>query len=234
LRARVCATSLTALLFLSLAAPASAEVGATASLLSEARLRGYSLSAGRPVGQLDLSYDDRSGFYAGLSASVVAYHGVNPLGLQENIGFAKRLSGGPAIDFGILNSNYSRHADYLGQERSLSYSEVYAGVIGKNVASHVYLSPNYFGYGVWALYGEVDASVAPARKLRLTGHLGALTYLGGGGGGKSGYDWRIGVSREVGPLSAQLAVTGGGPGRDNYRNDYHSRTAVVLAISTIL
>ncbi len=38
--------------------PAGAEVGATASIFSEARLRGISLSAGHPVGEISLSYDD--------------------------------------------------------------------------------------------------------------------------------------------------------------------------------
>jgi uncharacterized protein (TIGR02001 family) len=206
-------------------------------VLSQARFRGYSLSAGRPVGQVDLSFDDRSGFYAGVSASVVAHHGVKPLGLQENIGFVKQLPNGPAIDLGIVNSDYSRHSGHIddsGHYRSLSYTEAYVGLIGKNVASHVYLSPNYFDSNVWALYGEVDASVAPAKKLKLTGHLGGLTYLSGGSRRKTGYDWLIGASRELGPLSAQIAVTGGGPGRDFYRNDYYSRTAVVLSLSTIL
>src|SRR4030095_5232687 len=116
-RARACGHSLAVLFLLTLAAPAWGQVGATVSLLSDARLRGYSLSAGRPVGQLDLSYDDPGGFYAGLSASLVAYHGVKPLGLQENIGFAKPLAGGPTIDVGIVNSNYSRHS---GHDRPLS------------------------------------------------------------------------------------------------------------------
>ena len=200
-------------------------------MLSDARLRGYSLSAGRPVGQLDLSYDDPSGFYAGLSASLVAYHGVKPLGLQENIGFAKRLTGGPTVDVGIVNSNYSR---YSGHDRSLSYTEVYAGLIGRTVASHVYLSPNYFDSGVWTLYGQVDAGVRPAKKLKLSGHVGALTYLRGGLDNRLHYDWRIGASRELGRLSTELALSSGGPGRDFYDHGFHNRTTLVLSISCIL
>ena len=84
------------------AAPAQAEVGATFSFFSEARLRGISLSAGHPIAQLDLSYDDPGGFYGSLSASTVlsSEYGLRPLGLEENLGYAKKLKSGPSIDVG--------------------------------------------------------------------------------------------------------------------------------------
>jgi uncharacterized protein (TIGR02001 family) len=219
------------LLFLSVSAPASAEVGAAVSLLSEARLRGYSLSAGDPVAQLDLSYDHPDGFYAALSASIVAHEGVNPLGLQENVGFAKKLDGGPTIDLGIVNSNYSRHS---GHNRSLSYTEAYAGLIGRNVASHVYLSPNYFDSGVWTLYGDIDAGIRLLKKLNLTGHAGALKYLHGGDDDKLHYDWQVGVKREFGRFAAQVSLSGGGPGSDFYYGREHNRTRLVMGVSCLL
>jgi uncharacterized protein (TIGR02001 family) len=220
-----------ALLFLWVSAPASAEVGAAVSLLSEARLRGYSLSAGNPVAQLDLSYDHPDGFYAALSASIVAHQGAKPLGLQENIGFAKKLESGPIIDVGIVNSNYSRQS---GHYRSLSYTEIYAGLIGRNVASHVYVSPNYFDSGVWTLYGDIDAGVRLIKKFNLTGHVGALKYLHDGPDDKLHYDWQVGVKREFGRFAAQLAVSGGGPGKDFYYGREHHRTRVVIGVSCIL
>jgi len=224
------ATFAAALLALNTATPAPAEVGATASLLSEARLRGYSLSAGRPVAELDLSYDHLNGLYAGLSGSVVAHDGLKPLALEENVGFAKKLRGGPTLDFGIVNSNYSRHS---GHYRSLSYTEAYAGLIGRNVASHVYLSPNYFHSDTWTLYGDIDAAIQPARKWRVTAHVGALNYLHGAPDEKSQYDWRIGVTREIGRFSAQIALSGGGPGRDYYYGREHNRTALVAQLNCI-
>lgn len=218
------------LFLLLLATPARAEVGAAVSLLSEARLRGYSMSAGKPVGQLDLSYDHRSGFYAGLSATVVAHDGLNPLALQESIGFARKLASGPTIDVGVVQSNYTRHT---GRYRPLSYTEVYAGLIGRNVASRVYLSPNYFDPGVWTLYGELDAGMRPTDRLRLTGHVGVLTRLRGPGRQAAQYDWRVGAAHELGRFSVQLSLTGGGPGRDYYEHRARSRTAVVLGVSRI-
>lgn len=161
---------------------------------------------------------------------MVVHQGVKPLGLQENIGFAKKLDSA-TIDVGIVNSNYSRHS---GRDRSLSYTEVYAGLIGKNVASHIYVSPNYFDSGVWTLYGDVDAGVRLSKKLSLTGHAGVLTYLHNGNDDKLHYDWQVSVKREFGRLTAQLAMSGGGPGSDFYYGREHRRTRLVIGVSCIL
>ena len=45
------------------------------------------------------------------------------------------------------------------------------------------------------------------------------------------HDWRIGVSRQTGRLSLHAFLTGGGPGRDYYRDHYHSRTRLVFGLS---
>jgi uncharacterized protein (TIGR02001 family) len=212
--------------------PARAEIGATTSIFSEARLRGYSLSAGHPVGQLDLSYDDPSGFYGSLSGSLVvsAEYGIKPLGLQENVGYAKRLGTGPTIDVGVINANYSR---FTGYERSTGYTEVYAGLVGKLFSSHIYVSPNYFHSGSWVAYGEVDAGFRPARKLRLTAHVGTLVPLESGYASKVQYDLQIGATREIGPLSLHVSFGDGGPGRDFYEDRWHNRRALVVGATYV-
>src|SRR5436190_194451 len=58
--------------FLLTASPATAQAGVAVSIFSDDRFRGYSLSDGRPVGILDLSYDAANGLYGALSGSVVA------------------------------------------------------------------------------------------------------------------------------------------------------------------
>jgi len=212
------------------AAPARAAVGVTASIWSETRLRGYSLSAGHPIASLDLSLDDQSGFYAALSGSLVASDGLKPFALQENIGFAKRLGSGPVLDVGISNSNYSH---YSSRERSNGYTEAYAGLIGKIVSTHVYLSPNYFASDNWRLYGEVDAAVSPVRKLLLSAHAGVIVPLHNGYRTKTGYDWRIGAAHELGPVTLHLDLSGGGPGKDLYEGREHNRTALVAGAAFI-
>ena len=215
-----------AYILIGLSAPAAAEVGATASIFSEARLRGYSLSAGHPVAQLDLSYDDAGGFYGNLSGNVVysREYGFRPLGLQENVGYAKQLKGGPALDVGLINANYSK---YTGYQRSTGYTEVYAGIIGKVLSSHVYLSPNYFHSDTWTAYGDVSAGIRPFRKLRLSARVGARVPLSGGYSSVVNYDWEVAATREVGPLSLHLMVSDGGPGRDYYDGKWHGRRGVM-------
>lgn len=219
-------------LLVAASAPAAAEVGATASIFSEARWRGIALSAGHPVAELDLSYDDPGGFYASLSGSVVASteYGLKPLALEENLGFAKRLKSGPTIDVGVINSNYSH---YTGYERSTGHSEAYVGLVGKVLSSHLYLSPNYFHSGTWTAYGEVDAGIPATRKLRLSAHVGALVPLSSGYSSRTQYDWQIGATREVGPLSLHLTFGDGGPGRDFYEGRWHGRRALVAGATYI-
>ena len=197
---------------------------------TDARFRGYSLSAGKPVAALDLSYDDPSGLYGALTANAVANDGVHPLGIQLNGGYARRLASGPVLDLGVVHSSYSRY----GSKGSASCTEVYDGATYKFLSGRVAYSPHYFEAGAQTLYGELDANVSPARKLRLDGHVGVLVplaYRDMGESARTQYDWRIGAAREVGPLSLHAILTGGGPGRDYYGGHWHSRTAFVLGLS---
>lgn len=219
-------------IILAASAPANAEVGATASIFSEARLRGISLSAGHPVGEISLSYDDPGGLYGSLTGSVVlsSEYGLRPLGLLESIGYAKRLKVGPTIDVGVLNANYSRYTAY---QRSSGYTEVYAGLVGKVFSSRIYLSPNYFRSHSWAAYGEVDAGIRPARKLGLRAHIGSLVPLGSAYRSRVQYDWQIGATREAGPLSLHASLSGGGPGRDFYEDHWHRRRALIVGATML-
>lgn len=218
------------------AAPAAAQVAASLSIFSDARYRGYSLSAGRPVATADLSRDDPSGFYAGLSASAVlgSDDAVKPLALQLNGGYARRLSSGLGLDFGIIHSSYSR---YSGSASATSYSEVYAGVSRNFLSARVAFSPHYFERGAKTLYGEVDANVSPLRKLHLDGHVGLLIPIGyreQRENSRAQYDWRLGVARELGGASVHMIWTGGGPGRDYYGGHSRSRNALVFGVSYVL
>jgi uncharacterized protein (TIGR02001 family) len=215
------------------ASPAAAEVGAAVSVFSDSRLRGYSLSEGHPVTIIDFSYDDPNGLYAAASASALASsnEGIKPLGLQVNGGYAKRLSG-VTLDFGAIYSTYSH---YSRQGSSSSYTEIYAGAAYKFLSSRIAFSPHYFEGGARTLYGEVDANFSPAHKLHLTGHAGLLVPFNYRGENPARqYDWRVGVSRDVGKLTIHLIGSGGGPGRDYYRGHWHSRNALILGASWAL
>jgi len=212
----------------------AAQTSAALSLFNDDRFRGYSLSDGRPVAIADLSYDDPNGFYAALSGSLVASRrsGVRPLGLILNAGYAKRLSSGLTIDAGIIHSEYSRYSDRAAER---SYTEGYVGVSGKLLTARLFVSPDYLHHG--SVYGEVDGNFPVAAKLRLTGHVGVLVPLS-----RSAYrenygrdiDWRIGLTRQFGRLSAQAAWTGVRPGHELYQARQHHRDALILGLTYAL
>ena len=217
------------------AAPAAAEIGATASVFSDSRFRGYSLSGGRPVAILDFAYDDPSGFYGDAAVTGVLRKGGDPslLGGQLTAGYARRLKSGTTLDFGITHSTYS---NYSSRQRGNSYTEVYAGISRGAISSRIFLSPHYFASGHWTAYGEVNANVSPARKWSINGHVGLLVSLRtpNSEAYDSQVDWRIGLSRQVGRLSLHAAWSDGAPGRDFYYGSYHSRSAVVVGATWVL
>jgi uncharacterized protein (TIGR02001 family) len=124
---RFAAASLAASAAVLTSTAARAEVGAVASIYSDDRFRGVSVSDGRPVGILDLSYDAANGVYAAASGSVVATgDGLKPLGLVLNGGYAERFRSGLNADVGVVYSHYSH---YSGVSSGRDYTELYAGLI---------------------------------------------------------------------------------------------------------
>ena len=239
LRARRAAGSALKLFFASAslcsAAPAAAEVGASISLFSDSRFRGYSLSAGHPVAVGDVSFDDTSGLYGAVSGTAVlgSENGLRPLGIQLNGGYAKRMSRDFTLDVGAVHSSYTQ---YTSAGSARSYTELYAGIVHKYVAARVAFSPHYFEAGARTVYGELNSNISPMNKLHAEAHAGLLVPLHyrGADDPRTQYDWRLGVARDLGPLSLHAILAGGGPGRDYYHGRWHSRNALILGISCAL
>ena len=105
--------STVAVALLRLAGPAHAEIGLSAAVDSDDRVRGVSFSDGNPVFSLNLAYDHASGVYAGVSATAVAtdHNGVEMLGDVVYLGYAGRLSAETSWDVGASNSNVSVYPD---------------------------------------------------------------------------------------------------------------------------
>jgi uncharacterized protein (TIGR02001 family) len=217
------------------AAPVSAEVGATASIFSDAQFRGYSLSGGRPVAVLDFAYDDPSGFYGDLAGTGVLRRGGEPapLSVQLTGGYARRLKSGTTLDFGITHSAYSH---YSGSGRGTSYTEFYAGIARGALSSRIFVSPHYFASRHWTAYGELDAAFSPARSWTIDGHAGVLVPLRTPAGERyrRDFDWRIGVSRHLGRVSLRAAWSDGVPAYDVYGQRRHGRSALVLGATLAL
>ena len=217
------------------AVPASAQqVSGSISAETDFRLRGFSMSAGRPVATASVGLDSESGFYADGSGTAVltSDEGVRFLGFQADAGFAKRLGDLWTIDLGVAHNGF--RAPYAGGF-SHTYTEAYVGATHGQIAAYVFVSPNYYRDNVWTLYGQLEANVAPAKDWRLTAHVGSLNYLYTPDAyslrHKTYYDWRLGVARELGRLEVHAAVSGGGPGRQYYYGDFHSRTVVTAGAS---
>lgn len=217
--------------FAAASTPASAEVGASVSIFSDARFRGFSISDNHPVALLDLSYDDTSGAYFAASGTAVASStGVHPLAATLNAGYARRLHSGLTLDAGIVQTRYSHYSSAVSGR---SYTEAYAGVIWESFSARIYASPHYFETRGASLYGELENSLGIAPRLRLNGHAGLLVPLGdrNGSNPRPIYDWRIGLSRQSARVSCSVAWTGRGRVR-RYDGGYtHSTNAVVLGIS---
>jgi uncharacterized protein (TIGR02001 family) len=212
---------------------AIAEVGGSVSVSSDDRFRGQSLSDGHPVVSLDLSYDDVSGFYlAGKATADIDQSAPRIVNVQENLGYAWKTASGPVIDVGIVRSDYT---EYDRGSEAAHYTEFYAGIVTERWSSRLHYSPDYFRSGVASLYADVDANLRPASDWRLTGHAGLLVQLAGPRPLDSDsvyYDWRVSISRRLGPLDFQLAWSGGGPSSDYYGRR-HSRTAITTGASYV-
>ena len=220
------------ILFLS-AAPASAEVGATLTLASQERFRGYSVSNGYPAAILSLSYDDASGPYIEGSVMVAGNlsDGAERSRFEGNAGYAVRIENGPTLDAGIVHAEYSGYRIY---GRQAVFTELYAGVIAGRVQAHLHYSPTYFQRGVSTFYVDVDGSTPLSRRVRLSGHYGMLFQLDGQheqAGTRMG-DWRIGVSTDVSRLSFDLALASGSDKRSFYGVVKSGGTALLFSVST--
>jgi len=217
------------LLLAGAAGPAAAQINFGASLTSDYRLRGYSLSEGRPALSGQIGYDHASGLFVDGNASVFlsSEDKLEWMGAIGAVGYARRLSGSLAFDAGLLRAQFSPYSS-LG--RAAGYTELFAGLSGRSLSARLSYSPDYYRDGIQTLYGSVDAVARPGTNWRLSAHLGALTRIAGTPPfpiAATQYDWRGGVTRSFGKVDLDLSMSGGGPNRDYYDDSPRSKTALV-------
>jgi len=225
---------LAALLYaLAAAVPASAQIAGTVSLDSDYRLRGYSISGGKPAATASLSYDDPSGFYANGTAIGALNYEDHPdlLGAIAGVGYARRITTLISLDAGISRTQYFHDASR--PSGGAHYTEFYGGLVFRGIAAHVYMSPDYLTHHSSTVYGEVDALLKSFGPWNVSSHVGVLDYLTAPRYVRRTtlYDWRLGLSRRIHRFDLHAALTGGGPGTDYYRGRTHSKSAVVGGVS---
>jgi uncharacterized protein (TIGR02001 family) len=227
---------------LCLAAPAEAQLAASATVESDYRIRGVSLTDGRPDLSLSIAYDHDSGAYAGASAigGRGAHDGLEMLGYVDYFGYAAHVGAGQAWDIGVSNanitdyikSNYEGYGQYYGKQYAIRYGEFYSGLIFEHVSAHIYYSPSYLGEGLRTVYVDIDGAVRPGRRWRLFGHAGALTPVGGRVGSDSNherYDLRTGAAMQFSHGELQLSWTAASPEEDYPAGYRQRRDAIVLS-----
>lgn len=196
------------------AAPAAAQIGASVAVHSDYRYRGYSLSQDRPAAALNLSYDHRTGLYAGGSVATVdtAEESWRPMGALAYAGYARRGARGPTWDVGVSALKVKYHAFPY---RSASNEEIYAGVVGERLSLRLAYAPDYFDLRQKTLYLDLGAAFRPAPGWRVFGHAGLLSRVGGRSapdGRSERYDLSAGAARRIGPAEILVQVTEAGPG----------------------
>ena len=189
--------------------PADAQVAGSIGIDSDYRLRGHSLTDGRPAFWAEASYDDPSGAYLGLSALTELTHDKRFLGVIGNAGYAKRISEHVTLDVGLLRSQV-RGA--VPESSGFKYTEVYAGAYVGPVSGRIYYSPDYRRGGQSTLYGELEAGFEPLPNWRVTGHVGLLEDLNGSIYSRAGDtvgDWRLSIARQLGKFELHAALSRG-------------------------
>ena len=179
------------------------------NLQSDYRYRGRSLSDGQPTLTLNLAYDHSSGPYAGGSAIAgpTRHEGVHFLGYIAYAGYATHPRGyRPGLDLGVARHQVN---DFRVGRRSTTYDEVYGGALTRHFSFRAYYAPNYYKTGLETLYSDLGASFRPARNLRLFGHAGLLTAIGGRRGRivPDRYDFSAGAVASRGPLELSLTLS---------------------------
>ncbi len=155
-----------ALLLLLQSGAGSAQISATASVVSDYRVRGVSLSDGRPEPQLTVAYDHPQGWYGGVFASGAELRG---LGHGSHVmaygGFARALRPGLSWEAGLSRSFYPGASEY-------NYDEGFVGLAGDQMSARLSYAPDYYGYGSRTWYAEFNGGFRLAERLNFSGHAG--------------------------------------------------------------
>lgn len=181
------------------ATAAHAQANASATLVSDDRYRGVSLSGNEPALQLGAGFDADSGLYVGAFASTARLYGHDMVRWVGYAGRAGRFGEGASWDVG---------AQYTGFSRALEdgWPEVYAGLAGERLGVRVAYAWHYFGGDDDALYTSLDAQQPLSRDVRLLAHAGWLHPVHDGEAAPA-YDLRVGVGVHVAGFDLNVART---------------------------
>lgn len=214
-------------------APAYAQAAASISAVSDFRLRGLSLNAGRAAVSTTVTYDDDSGVYMGGSFTTgdTRRFGLRFLGHSEFIGYARRFGPSVSAEIGVSNTQSN---SYVLSRFSGSYTEAYVGLSTERLSARVSYTPSFFRAGTGALYLDMNGNYRLRDNARVFGHLGILAPVGRGNPNilpRSRYDVRVGGALELGRGELQLAWVRSGADRGYLAERQQARDALVIGAS---
>jgi uncharacterized protein (TIGR02001 family) len=194
------------LLFLAATNTVNAQVSGSATLVSDYRYRGVSLSQGMPEAQVDIGYDSPSGWYAGMLGSGVRLNdirnGVNTEQFVAYAGYAGKILSGLNWEVGASDERFIGNSAY-------DYLEEFVGLTSDHFNARIYFSPSYFDQDVRTVYAELNAAYSLQDHVQLLAHAGLLHPLEAANGfpsaSASRYDGRIGVNAPFDNWNFQLA-----------------------------
>ena len=206
-------------------------ISGSASLVSDYRFRGVSLSGGDPAIQGGFTITHESGFYVGTWGSSIDDGGTDIYGdVEVDLfgGWSGDLTEGVGLDVGLLYYAYPSNANGVDAE----YFEPYATVSGTLGPVEAKLGVNYAweqdslgGDDNLYLHTELGVGI-PQTPITLSAHLGytdgvlAPPFLAGTAD-DTGFDWSIGASATVlGSLNLGVSYVGvEGPSIDGFTDD---------------
>jgi uncharacterized protein (TIGR02001 family) len=212
------------------AADARAQVSGSVSAVSNYRYRGVSLSHNDPAAQAALVYDHPEGFYAGAFASTVriGYPTSNEVQGIFFAGYARTMPNGFTWEAGVVYSGFTGSTSY-------AYPELMAGASYDKVSARLHYSPNYYGRGANAVYGEIDAAHRLHEHVQVMAHAGVLWTNARNIYGESTepiYDARVGLVFDSDRFNVQLSWVGISESYAGYGlTGVRSRNAPVLSVS---
>ncbi len=179
-----------------------AQFSGDATLVSDYRYRGVSLSQGNAEPQVGMTYDSPAGWYAGGLASGAKLADTNTEQIVAYGGYTRRISDSVSWDAGATNSSFARASYY-------DFAEAYVGLASENFSGRVYYSPSYFNQKTHTVYAEANAAWPFLENVHLLGHFGALHPISGNdvaaSAPKSRFDAKLGVSARISDWVAQVA-----------------------------
>jgi uncharacterized protein (TIGR02001 family) len=182
-------------------ATANAQLSGSASVVSDYRFRGITLSDDAPAVQAALLYDFSSGLYVGGFASTVRLApdfttGLQGLGL---VGYALRGPGNVSWDVGALYTDFSKPS-------GLGYADFHVGAAATEWSVRLSYSPRYFGQPYSATYVELNLTPFSQGAWTPLLHVGWLAQNPAPPYGPSSrWDGRIGIAYNFEVVTLQLS-----------------------------